>query len=261
MTSSCDSWKFVSVIVILKASSSETMSYISRGLLLFTVSACRGDRSHFFKLWLRSCSKMFESVSGSGSGYSTNLRIRLPFRLRLQPSFKRNLPTFYLKNVRTDSCYCRNGKVTPDPGMVFHKFFTPGPDPRPKEKRAILQESTPVIRVRSHFCCLPEVCMDWILDFVDPNSGCVWQDSDPGFRNKNRTRTGFGFFNLLMKNGLWDWAVAVIANYLSAATVTTVLQVFQSVPRNDRKVHYGVAVAMHEWFTHKLFSWLRDMAV
>ena len=40
--------------------------------------------------------------------------------------------------------------------------------------------------------------------------------------------------------------MAVIANYLSAATVTRVLQVFQSVPRNDRKVHYGVAVAMHE---------------
>jgi len=41
--------------------------------------------------------------------------------------------------------------------------------------------------------------------------------------------------------------------------VTIVLQVFPSVPRNDRKVHY--ADAMHEWFTHRLFSWLRDMAV
>jgi len=53
---------------------------------------------------------------------------------------------FYLRNHRTDSCYCRNGKMTPDPGPVFHKFLTPGP----KEKRRILPESTPVIRIRSH---------------------------------------------------------------------------------------------------------------
>jgi len=51
--------------------------------------------------------------------------------------------------------------------------------------------------------------------------------------------------------------VPVIANYvLLAIIVNTVLQVFQSVPRCDRKVHY--AVAMHKWFTHQLFSWLRD---
>ena len=37
----------------------------------------------------------------------------------------------------------------------------------------------------------------------------------------------------------------VIANYvLPAIMITIVLQVFQSVPRYDRKVHY--AVAMHE---------------
>ena len=60
----------------------------------------------------------------------------------------------------------------------------------------------------------PEVCMDWILDFLDPDSGCDRQDPDSGFLNKNRTRTGFGFCNLLMKNGLWDWAVPVIANYV-----------------------------------------------
>ena len=39
-----------------------------------------------------------------------------------------------------------NGKVTPGP--VFPKFLTP--DPVPKEKRRILQESRPVIRIRSH---------------------------------------------------------------------------------------------------------------
>jgi len=59
-------------------------------------------------------------------------------------------PYFYQRNDRTESCYCRNGKVTPGPGPIFHKFFTPGPDPGPKEKRKILPESTPVIR--SHLC-------------------------------------------------------------------------------------------------------------
>ena len=49
-------------------------------------------------------------------------------------------PCFYQRNDRTESCYCRNGKVTTDPGPVFHKFLTPGP----KEKCRILPESTPV---------------------------------------------------------------------------------------------------------------------
>jgi len=67
---------------------------------------------------------------------------------------------FYLRNDHTDSCYCRNWEVTPDPGPVFPKFLTPGPDPGPKEKRRILPESTPVIRIRSHLWSLsstPEV--------------------------------------------------------------------------------------------------------
>jgi len=34
---------------------------------------------------------------------------------------------FYLRNDHTDSWYCRNWKVTPDP--VFPKFLTPGPGP------------------------------------------------------------------------------------------------------------------------------------
>ena len=44
----------------------------------------RGGRSHFFRLRLRSCSKIFESGSVSGSGNFSNVRIRLLFRLRLQ---------------------------------------------------------------------------------------------------------------------------------------------------------------------------------
>ena len=52
----------------------------------------------------------------------------------------RNLTMFSPKKDRTDSCYCRNERVTPDPGPLFHKFLTPGP----KEKRRFLPESTPV---------------------------------------------------------------------------------------------------------------------
>jgi len=73
------------------------------------------------------------------------------FRIRVQQSFKFENPTLvqtaatninstliypclYLENDHTDSCYCRNWKVTPGP----------------KEKRRIRPESTPVIRIRSH---------------------------------------------------------------------------------------------------------------
>jgi len=83
-------------------------------------------------------------------------------------------------------------------------------------------------------------------------------DPDSAILNKNRIRPGFGFWGFLMKNGLWDWAVPVIANYVQPAMVTTVLQVFQSVPRIDRKVHY--TDAMHKWVTHRLRSWLCDTA-
>ena len=78
--------------------------------------------------------QIWESDSCSDSGYN-------------HPS-NRNLPMFLPTKLRTDSCYCRNGKVTPGP--VFHKFLTPSPDPGPKEKRRILPESTPVIRIRYH---------------------------------------------------------------------------------------------------------------
>jgi len=40
---------------------------------------------------------------------------------------------FYLRNDHTDSCYCRNWKVTPDPGPGFHNVLTPGADSGPKQ--------------------------------------------------------------------------------------------------------------------------------
>jgi len=58
-----------------------------------------------------------ESGSCSDSGYH---------------QFNRNLSIFFLRNDHADSCYCRNGKMTPGP----------------KEKRGILPESTPTLRIR-----------------------------------------------------------------------------------------------------------------
>ena len=52
-------------------------------------------------------------------------------------------PWFYLRNDHTDSFYCRNRKLTPDPDPFFHKFLTSWPDLGLKGKRRILPESTP----------------------------------------------------------------------------------------------------------------------
>jgi len=62
-------------------------------------------------------------------------------------------PCFYLRNDQTNSCCYRNWKVTPVRGLVFPKFLTPGPDPGPKEKRTIVPQSTPALRIRSHLWC------------------------------------------------------------------------------------------------------------
>jgi len=55
-------------------------------LTVFSIIAIeiKGGRSHFLRLRLRSCSKIFES----GSGNFSNSRIRLLFRLRLQSSIQ-----------------------------------------------------------------------------------------------------------------------------------------------------------------------------
>jgi len=72
---------------------------------------------------------------------------------------------FYLRNDHTDSCYCRNWKVTPDPGPVSHKFLPPGSDPGPNEKHRNLLESTPTIRIHGHLWCeliKPHACACYI---------------------------------------------------------------------------------------------------
>jgi len=45
--------------------------------------------------------------------------------------------------AHADSCYFRKWHVTPHPGPVFHKFFTPAPDPGPRKKRRPWPPMTP----------------------------------------------------------------------------------------------------------------------
>jgi len=100
----------------------------------FVSSLCRipvrGDQSHFFRLRLRSCSIIFEIRVRLFFKFENPTPVQTPAKI-IDPTVV--YPRFYQRNDRADSCYCRNGKVTPDPGPVFHKFLTP--DPGLKEKR------------------------------------------------------------------------------------------------------------------------------
>ena len=40
---------------------------------------------------------------------------------------------------------------------------------------------------------VPEVCMDWILDFLDLDSGCFKRDQEWGYLSCSRIRIGLGF--------------------------------------------------------------------
>ena len=70
-----------------------------------------------------------------------------PFQIRANIDPTEIYPCFYSRNDHADACYCRNWKLTPDLGPVFHKIKTLGPDPVAKAKRRILPESTPAIRI------------------------------------------------------------------------------------------------------------------
>jgi len=99
-----------------------------------------------------------------------------------------NYQWFYFRNDHANSCYYRNWKVTPDSGPVFEKILAPGPDPR--EKRRILRESPPALRIHGHLWWTPEV------------AGVTFSDSDsapiPKFSNLDRIRVRkfFKFGNL-----------------------------------------------------------------
>jgi len=87
----------------------------------------RGGRSHIFRLWLRSCSKIFEPRTRSE--IFSNLRIRLGFRLRLpsiQPKYSSDST---LRNdiykEHADSCYWRKWQETPVRVWFFTNFWLP----------------------------------------------------------------------------------------------------------------------------------------
>ena len=50
-----------------------------------------------------------------------------------------------------------------------------------------------------------EVHMDWILDCLDPDSGCFQQDQEWGFLSCSRIRIGFGFCVYWKKTLLFVW--------------------------------------------------------
>ena len=60
----------------------------------------RGGRSHFVRLWLRSCSKIFES--GSGWGNFSNLRTRLLLTFQL-PSIKLKFTHVFTEEMTTQT--------------------------------------------------------------------------------------------------------------------------------------------------------------
>jgi len=71
---------FIKSIVICARRASGNPQFMPTMILI------RGGRSQFFRLRLRSCSKLFESRSGSGN--FSHLRIWLLFRPRLQSSIQ-----------------------------------------------------------------------------------------------------------------------------------------------------------------------------
>jgi len=102
--------------------------------------------------------QMWESDSCSGSCYNHRSN--------------RNLPRFLLKKWLHTLLPLPKLKSDSDPGPPFHKFLTPGPCP--KEKRRILSESHPVLRIRCHFWCAahshkpePDVKLNMTWHFPD----------------------------------------------------------------------------------------------
>ena len=87
----------------------------------------RGGRSHFFRLRFLFLFKNFLIRVRQFFKFENPTLVQTPATI-IDPTVI--YPCFYFRNDRTDSCCCRNLKVTPEPGPV--------------KKRSILQESTPV---------------------------------------------------------------------------------------------------------------------
>ena len=120
--------------------------FIAVYLFLKYLRYTKVGRSHFFRLRLHSCSKMFESGSWIFQIWESDYCSDSAYHRS-----NRNLPMLFLRNGHPDSCYCRNWEVTPALGGVLHKILTPGADLGPKKYR-ILPESTPALRIHGHLC-------------------------------------------------------------------------------------------------------------
>jgi len=89
-------------------------------VLDFRQVTTRGGRSHFFRLRLRPCFKIFES--GSGYGNFSDLKIRLLFRLRL-PSIHPKFTHAFKKWPRR---LMLRAKLRSDSGSGFSQNFDSG---------------------------------------------------------------------------------------------------------------------------------------
>ena len=78
-----------------------------------TLVTTRGGRTHFIRLRLLSCLKIFESGSGNSQIWNS-AHIQTPVNHRSNRKFI-ILHMFYIRNNHADSCYCQNWKVTPRP--------------------------------------------------------------------------------------------------------------------------------------------------
>jgi len=126
----------------------------------------RGGRSHFFRLRSATVPKFVNTGPDPCPAifkFANPTPVQTPAAV-IDPTVI--YPYFYLRNDHTDYCYCRNWKVTLDPGPVFPNIFTR--DPGLKEKHRILPESTPTLWIP-----LPPLMRIW-LDLDCTGSG-LWR--------------------------------------------------------------------------------------
>jgi len=122
-------------------------------------------RSHIFRFRLRSCSKILHF----GYLFSKYFEFENPTSAQdclpsTQPKFSNafTLEMICIKTRQTPAT-AENKKMTPDSGPVYHNFFIQAP----REKRRILPESIPALRIRGHLCFLALVGgnLIWRTDF------------------------------------------------------------------------------------------------
>ena len=105
-------------------------------------------RSHFFRLWLRSCSKILESGSRSGFGKKRESDSCSDSGYNHQSNL--NLPMFLLNKLLHRPLLLPKLKSDSGSGSGFSQSFWLRAQIRVRKKRRIRPESTPVTRIRSH---------------------------------------------------------------------------------------------------------------